>query len=119
MDKTFFYNKTSKNLGLDMRKNLGMHLFKMRQGRNLTSEKVCQATEITQKQLDNIEIGREMIEWPLINKLLQYYRVKIKIELVSAESSEDKAQREKIAAEQEKINLATKLLDDYKLKLEG
>ncbi len=69
----FFYQSNNKSVAKAIQRSLGMHLFHIRQKRKINSSVICMDLHIKQRDLDNVEIGREAVNWPLIQKLADYY----------------------------------------------
>ena len=79
--KDFYYHSSSKQLEKSIRRTIGMYLFKLRQQRNLTAEKVCKELGVKVRLLDKIEIGKGCTRWNYIQCLLDYYGVHFKFDL--------------------------------------
>lgn len=73
----FFYQSDNLSVPKAIQRTLGMHLFHIRQRRKINSSVVCMDLHIKQRELDNVEIGREAINWKLIQKLANYYQLHV------------------------------------------
>ena len=73
----FFYQSENKSIPKAIQRSLGMHLFRIRQKRKINSSIVCMDLHIKQRDLDNVEIGREAVNWKLIQKLANYYQLRV------------------------------------------
>ncbi len=73
----FFYQSENKSIRKAIQRSLGMHLFRIRQKRKINSSIVCMDLHIKQRDLDNVEIGREAVNWKLIQKLANYYQLRV------------------------------------------
>lgn len=73
----FFYQSESKLISKAVQRSLGLHLFRVRQKRKINSSVVCMDLHIKQRELDNVEIGRNAVNWKLIQKLADYYNLHV------------------------------------------
>ena len=73
----FFYQSENKSIHKAIQRSLGMHLFRIRQKRKIISSGVCMDLHIKKRELVNVEIGREAVNWKLIQNLANYNQLHV------------------------------------------
>ena len=88
----FYYHTTAPDHLRNFNKTLGFALFFERHERQLRVWQVCKKLKITERELDDIELGRGTLKLNLLKKLLNFYGKRIDLRLVTpVEDETDKA----------------------------
>ena len=75
-------NLNTKRLYKNIRKEIGRFLFIKRQEKNWSLKKVALLLKICPETLENVELGRGMLRWIVIVRLLMLYQAELRIRFV-------------------------------------
>ena len=94
----FYYHTTAPAHLRNFNKTLGFALFFERHERQLRVWQVCKKLKITERELDDIELGRGVLKLNLLKKMLKYYNRRIELRLVAPDPNEpDNTEPEEIS----------------------
>lgn len=79
----FYYQSNLSDTYKAMRKTLGVHLFRLRQARKLTIKDLSKKIGVGEKAVDMVEIGKGGIDGSVAGKMLDYFGLRVRLELVS------------------------------------
>ncbi len=84
----YYFHATTRDYLRNFNKTLGFALFFERHERHLRAWYVCKKLKITERELDNIELGRGVLKLNLLKKLLSFYGKRIDLRLVTPDPDE-------------------------------
>ncbi len=84
----FYYHTTAQDHLRNFNKTLGFALFFERHERQLRVWQVCKKLKITERELDDIELGRGVLKLNVLKKMLKYYNRRIELRLVAPSPDE-------------------------------
>ena len=84
----FSYHTTAPDYLRNFNKTLGFALFFERHERQLRVWQVCKKLKITERELDDIELGRGVLKLNVLKKMLKYYNRRIELRLVAPDPNE-------------------------------
>ncbi len=84
----FYYHTTVQDHLRNFNKTLGFALFFERHERQLRVWQVCKKLKITERELDDIELGRGVLKLNVLKKMLKYYNRRIELRLVAPDPNE-------------------------------
>ena len=84
----FYYHTAAQDHLRNFNKTLGFALFFERHERHLRVWQVCKKLKITERELDDIELGRGVLKLSVLKKLLKFYNRRIELRLVEPNPNE-------------------------------
>ena len=84
----FYYHTTAQDHLRNFNKTLGFALFFERHERHLRVWQICKKLKITERELDDIELGRGVLKLSVLKKLLKFYNRRIELRLVEPNPNE-------------------------------
>lgn len=113
-EENFYYDRLTGKPFWDLRKMLGRQLFKIRQDYCRPLNRVSQETKIPIRKIDNIELGRDDFQWPETATLLDYYKKRVKLQLVNTLSDEERKMNAQQAIVEKKLEQAEVIIEKAK-----
>lgn len=88
-EENFYYDRLTGKPFWDLRKMLGRQLFKIRQDYSRPLNRVSKETHIPIRKIEDIELGLDNFQWAETATLLEYYKKRVKLQLIGLFSDEE------------------------------
>ena len=110
-EENFYYDRLSGKPFWDLRKMLGRQLFKIRQDYGRALNRVSGDTKIPIRKLENIELGLDNFQWSETATLLEYYKKRVKLQLVNTLSDEERKMNAQQTIVEKKLEQAEVIIE--------